>query len=608
MERSSIYHDIARRTEGNIYIGVVGPVRSGKSTFIKKFMETLVIPNIEGEPARERAVDELPQSSAGKTIMTTEPKFIPEEAVSVRLDEAVSMRVRMIDCVGYILPSSLGYIENEQPRMVMTPWYDKEIPFHMAAEIGTQKVIADHSSIGLVVTTDGSISDLPRPEYEEAEERVIRELKEIGKPFAVLLNCVNPRAESARALAKSLEEKHGVPVIATSCIDLLEEDIKKVLASVLHQFPVREVSVDIPEWLVSMDKGHWLKKEVYRHIQTSARKITHVSEVAPSMEALRECEYIERHHIDEIDLGHGAVRMTVIIPNELLYRVLGEATGLEICGEAGLLPCLTELASIKKEYEKIRGALEEVAATGYGIVMPSLDELTLEEPEIVHHGGRYGVKLKASAPSIHIEGIKQECWVWAEAVGWVCLLCGGLGGGVKKKEGMGGASCYIFTCSISYFRVYYIEKENFTLLRMRIIRWCSLDKDLRPKWTDILFTIPAGIGFYLERIVPIDHQKIAVPLCIAISLITYVVWYIKRANLVISQIRKSNHELTNELDKTMKNRDALIIEREKVFRENETLRENWFMMGIVLRTASSDTPQGRIDNARQIYFDISQRR
>ena len=408
MENRNIYQDIARRTEGNIYIGVVGPVRTGKSTFIKKFMETLVIPNIEGDFARERAVDELPQSSAGKTIMTTEPKFIPEEAVSVRLDETVSMRVRMIDCVGYIMPSALGYIENEQPRMVVTPWYDKEIPFHMAAEIGTQKVITDHSSIGLVVTTDGSISDLPRAEYEEAEERVIRELREIDKPFAVLLNCVNPRAESARLLAKSMEEKYGVPVIATSCIDLLEEDIKMILQGVLSRFPVREVSVNIPEWLVSMDKGHWLKKEVYQCIQSAASQISHVSEVAPGMKALGECEFIERHHIDDIDLGHGAVRMTVVIPNELLYRVLGEATGLEICGEAGLLPCLTELASIKKEYEKIRGALQEVAATGYGIVMPSLDELALEEPEIVHHGGRYGVKLKASAPSIHIVRSKQK--------------------------------------------------------------------------------------------------------------------------------------------------------------------------------------------------------
>lgn len=408
MEKRNIYSDIAKRTEGNIYIGVVGPVRTGKSTFIKKFMETLVIPKIDGEFARERAVDELPQSSAGKTIMTTEPKFIPEEAVKVKLDDNATMSVRMIDCVGYILPSSLGYIENEQPRMVVTPWYEKAIPFNMAAEIGTQKVINDHSTIGLVVTTDGSISDLPREEYAEAEDRVINELKEIDKPFAILLNCQQPNSASARELKEQLEAKHKVPVIAVSCIDLTEEDIKNILSGVLYQFPVKEVCVDIPGWLVALDKDHWLKKEVYGSVQEAAKDIVHIREVSPAFEKLSECERIHSHNIDDIDLGKGSVKMTITVSSDLFYKILAEATGIDIEGESGLMPCMIELAKVKREYDKVKGALEEVAATGYGIVMPSLEELTLEEPEIVRQGGRYGVKLKAGAPSIHNECIKKK--------------------------------------------------------------------------------------------------------------------------------------------------------------------------------------------------------
>lgn len=402
MENRNIYSDIARRTDGNIYIGVVGPVRSGKSTFIKRFMETLVIPKIESDYARERATDELPQSSGGKTIMTTEPKFIPEEAVTIQLDDNASMSVRMIDCVGYILPSSLGYIENEQPRMVVTPWYDKPIPFNMAAEIGTQKVITDHSSIGLVVTTDGSISDLPRTEYEEAEERVIQELNEINKPFAILLNCQNTRSAASRELREYMEQKYGVPVVLVNCLELTEEDIRSIMASILYQFPIKEVCVDIPGWLVSMDKQHWLKQDVYQCIQEAARGVVHVSDVETHFKNLQQCEHIARYQIEEIDLGKGSVNLAIHVSSDLFYRILGEATGIAIEGESGLMPCMIELAQIKRKYDKIRGALEEVAATGYGIVMPGLDELTLEEPEIVHQGGRYGVKLKASAPSIHM--------------------------------------------------------------------------------------------------------------------------------------------------------------------------------------------------------------
>ena len=402
MENRNIYKDIAERTDGNIYIGVVGPVRSGKSTFIKKFMETLVIPNIESDYMRERAIDELPQAAGGKTIMTTEPKFIPEEAVQVKIGDNASMNMRMIDCVGYIVPSALGYIENDQPRMVVTPWYEKPIPFNMAAEIGTQKVISDHSSIGLVVTSDGSITDIPRAEYEEVEERVINELKEIDKPFAVLLNCANPQSTHARELRDYLEEKYSVPVVATSCLELSESDIREILAGVLYQFPVKEVCVDIPGWIGALEKDHWLKSSVYSSIQNAAKAITHINEVNPAFEKLSECENLQGYKIDSINLGKGSVNMSIVVPAELFYKILGEATGIEIDGEAGLMPCMIELAQIKKEYDKIRGALEEVAATGYGIVMPGLEELSLEEPEIVNQGGRYGVKLRASAPSIHM--------------------------------------------------------------------------------------------------------------------------------------------------------------------------------------------------------------
>ena len=402
MDSRNIYSDIANRTGGDIYIGVVGPVRTGKSTFIKKFMENLVIPNIESEFFRERAIDELPQSAAGKTIMTTEPKFIPEEAVRITLDNNAKLNIRMIDCVGYIVPSSLGYVENEQPRMVMTPWFDQEIPFNMAAEIGTQKVIQEHSTIGLVVTSDGSISDIPREEYEEAEERVIRELQELEKPFAVLLNCANPNTAQSRELAEQMQEKYGVPVLAVNCLDLTETDIRHILSSVLMEFPIKEIKVNIPRWILSLTQGHWLKDALYQAICNSCGEIHRINHVAEKLGEIKNCEYISQAQVTGMDLGHGKVMLSITVQPNLFYDILGEATGLEIGGEEGLLPCLCNLARIKKEYDKVKGALEEVAATGYGIVMPSLEELSLEEPQIVKQGGRYGVRLKASAPSIHM--------------------------------------------------------------------------------------------------------------------------------------------------------------------------------------------------------------
>lgn len=402
MDSRNIYQDIAQRTGGDIYIGVVGPVRTGKSTFIKKFMENLVLPNIESEYFRERAIDELPQSAAGKTIMTTEPKFIPEEAVRISLEKNAELNVRMIDCVGYIVPSSLGYVENEQPRMVMTPWFEQEIPFNLAAEIGTQKVIQEHSTIGLVVTSDGSISDIPREEYEEAEERVIRELQELEKPFAVLLNCQYPGSSEARALSEQMQERYGVPVLSVNCLDLTEEDIRQILSSVLMEFPVKEIKVNIPRWILSLAPGHWLKEELYQAICSACGEIHRINHVAEQLSKIEACESISQAQVTGMDLGHGKVLLSISVKPNLFYDILSEATGLEIGGEEGLLPCLCRLAQIKKEYDKVKGALEEVAATGYGIVMPSLDELSLEEPQIVKQGGRYGVRLKASAPSIHM--------------------------------------------------------------------------------------------------------------------------------------------------------------------------------------------------------------
>ena len=408
METKNIYEDIARRTQGDIYIGVVGPVRTGKSTFIKRFMDTVVLPNIDSGYRRERAIDELPQSAAGRTIMTTEPKFIPEEAVEISLDGCAAFRVRMIDCVGYIVPSSLGYVEGNEPRMVMSPWYDQPIPFNMAAEIGTQKVITEHSTIGLVVTTDGSISDIPREEYEEAEERVVDELKSINKPFIVLLNCMYPSTQSARELADELSQKYGVPVTPVNCMELTEEQIREILAQVLYEFPVKEISIDLPKWLSSLEKEHWLRKTVYTSIQDSARSISRIRELSQVLDGISSCEYVESARSISVNLGTGSAVLCVQMKQELFYRIISEECGLEIGSESGLMSCMVELAKIKKEYDKIQSALMEVEATGYGIVMPGLEELKLEEPEIMKQGGRYGVRLKASAPSIHMGGYKQK--------------------------------------------------------------------------------------------------------------------------------------------------------------------------------------------------------
>ena len=398
----NIYNDISARTQGDIYIGVVGPVRTGKSTFIKKFMESLVIPNISGEFQKERARDELPQSAAGRTIMTTEPKFIPEDAIELSMEDNIHFRVRLIDCVGYIVPSAVGYIEDEQPRMVHTPWFDEEVPFNMAAEIGTQKVIKEHSTIGLVITTDGSISQIPREEYAEAEERVINELKEINKPFVVALNCVEPESEEAFSLAKSLSEKYNVPVLPINCLELDTAQISDLLEKALYEFPAKRIELNFPSWIKSLDENDEFKSNMFAFIGESAKSITNIRSVKSFAQSLSEYKEIEATAISDSDLSVGKISISVRINSRYYYTVLSSKCGCEIKNEKDLMSVVSELSKIKTKFDKFNSALGEVERTGYGIVMPDIDELTLEEPEIVKQGGRYGVKLKAQAPSIHM--------------------------------------------------------------------------------------------------------------------------------------------------------------------------------------------------------------
>lgn len=402
MEGTNIYDTIAQRTQGDIYIGVVGPVRTGKSTFIKRFMDTLVIPNIDSSYRRERANDELPQSAAGRTIMTTEPKFIPEQAVTITVDGTASLNVRMIDCVGYIVPSSLGYIEDNAPRMVKTPWFEEEIPFNMAAEIGTQKVIKEHSTIGLVVTTDGTITEIPREEYAEAEERVVSELKEINKPFIVLLNTMSPASPEAVQTANEMENRYGVPVYPVNCLEMTENEIRRILEKVLFEFPVREIGVELPKWLTGLDKNHPIRRSVFDTIRSAAEKTTKISNVSAMTNEIINCEYVDNARMNSVELGTGSAGLNISLSPDLFYKVLGETTGLEIDGEAALMANMVELAAVKKKYDKIKNALDEVEATGYGIVMPSLEEMSLDEPEIIRQSGRYGIRLRAQAPSIHM--------------------------------------------------------------------------------------------------------------------------------------------------------------------------------------------------------------
>lgn len=399
---NDIYSDISKRTGGDIYIGVVGPVRSGKSTFIKRFMDTLVIPNISDEYVKQRAMDELPQSAAGRTIMTTEPKFIPEEAVELNMNDNINMRVRLIDCVGYIVPSSVGYIEEEQPRMVKTPWYDEEIPFNMAAEIGTKKVITEHSTIGLVVTTDGTITSIPRDEYEEAEERVIDELKALDKPFIVLMNTDNPKSPSSIALCTSLTEKYGVPVVPVNCLEMTEQEINDILTDILYEFPVCSVGINYPSWINNLQSDNYLKSSIYTSIKENTSIIGNVRSVGVFAEKIKENEYVDSININSLNLSTGKANMKIYVDNSYFYKILSESCNVVINDEKDMMSQFITLVQMKKQYERFNKALNDVEETGYGIVMPEMNELSLDEPEIMKQGGRYGVKLKAQAPSIHM--------------------------------------------------------------------------------------------------------------------------------------------------------------------------------------------------------------
>lgn len=401
MDHCNLYKDIAERTGGDIYLGVVGPVRTGKSTFIKRFMELMVLPEITNAAFGQRARDELPQSAAGRTIMTTEPKFVPEQAVTVELPDGGTFRTRLVDCVGYMVPGAMGHEEDEKPRMVKSPWFEEEIPFDVAAEIGTQKVINEHSTIGIVLTTDGSISDIPRGGYELAEERVIAEMEKSKKPFVILLNCVAPNSLEAMAMADDLSVKYGRRVLPVSCLDLDEESITEVLKQVLYEFPLREIEFAMPKWVTMLDHGHWLQEALYTAVRSFAENANTMKDLAQSQMSVQ-CEYLKDGKVRSLAMGTGCAVLELNLQDDIFYQVLGETTGLEICDEASLMPCIIELAKVKKEYEKIESALAEVNATGYGIVMPTLNELHLEEPEIIRQGGRYGVRLKASAPSIHM--------------------------------------------------------------------------------------------------------------------------------------------------------------------------------------------------------------
>ena len=401
MTEMGIYNDIATRTNGDIYIGVVGPVRTGKSTLIKRFTENVILPNIENDSMKERAKDEMPQSASGKTVMTTEPKFVPENAARIPLDEGAECRIKLIDCVGYIVPGAMGLIEDGEPRMVMTPWSESPIPFEKAAETGTRKVIDEHSTVGIVVTTDGSIGEIPRESYIDAEKRVISELKSINKPFIVVLNCQQPNSPASHKLAQDLEQEYDVPVLPLNCLDLNDTHIKDILRGLLYEFPIREVKFNLPAWIDVLEDDDEIKKKIFGEIEKSVFNLRRVGEINDAANNFDAGHHIKAN-LNRLDLGKGSAKIDICVPDKIFYDILGEKSGFEIENEKSLLKIMTELSDVKKKYDKVASAIDDCLNDGYGIVMPSIDDLTLEEPEIVKQPGGYGVKLKASAPSIHM--------------------------------------------------------------------------------------------------------------------------------------------------------------------------------------------------------------
>lgn len=402
MEGFNIYQDIAERTGGDIYIGVVGPVRTGKSTFIKRFMELLVLPHIQNSHTRERARDELPQSASGRNIMTTEPKFVPNEAVEITLGENTDAHVRMIDCVGYLVPGAEGHMDGEAPRMVHTPWSEEAMPFLEAAEMGTQKVITDHSTIGMVMTTDGSVTELPREAYEDAEERVVAELQALGKPFLILLNTATPYSADTQALCADLQEKYAVPVTAVNAAQLKAEDIKKILEQLLYQFPIRELRFFFPGWVETLEDGHWLKQGMIAALKDVMGKADKLADIAGALEGLAAQDFLQNAYTDGIRPGEGAADIALHFEDGLFYRILSETVDLPIENDYALIETIQMLSETKREYDKIAAALNDVKRKGYGVVTPVFEEITLEKPEVFKQGSRYGIKLKAKGESIHL--------------------------------------------------------------------------------------------------------------------------------------------------------------------------------------------------------------
>ncbi|MBQ4634082.1 MAG: stage IV sporulation protein A [Bacilli bacterium] len=407
MNKNEIIKNIALRTKGDIYFGVVGAVRTGKSTFIKKVVENLIIPNIEDEYERKRTLDEIPQSAQGKTIMTIEPKFVPSNVANIKIDE-ISANIRLVDCVGYVVPNAKGYEDENGPRMVKTPWYDQEIPFIEAAEIGTEKVIKEHSTIGIVVTTDGSIGELSRSDYLEAETRVITELKEIGKPFIVVLNSIHPTLPETEKIAEKLRAEYNVPVVPISVENMNEQDMYSILREALYEFPVISVNVNMPDWIASLRPNNWLKQIYINKIKESVIEVDKLRDIENITKHFNDCVEIDKAYLSEVNPATGEVTINLNAPDSLYNDVLKEIAGIDIRNRAELLEIFQEYNETKNEYSQIKAALKMVKATGYGVAFPSLSDMKLDTPEIIKQNGRYGIKLKAVAPSIHMIRIDVE--------------------------------------------------------------------------------------------------------------------------------------------------------------------------------------------------------